>query len=66
MDSPLGFKDKFSRKARIFSRASKSYLIYKKKFLKGKVVALIVYVDGIILTRNDEVELERLKMIWDP
>ena len=44
-----------------YSHGQSDHTLFTKFSSKGKFAALIVYVDDIILTRDDEVELARLK-----
>ena len=57
-------------KERMFSKSRLSHLIHKKRSSSGRVIALITYVDNIIVTGDDIEESMGLKTfskrIWNP
>ena len=61
--SPKAWFERFSRAMQKFgyNQSQADRTLFIKHSLQGKVTALIVYVDDMVLTGNDEEEIQRLK-----
>ena len=57
--------DRFSKviKSQGYRQGQSDYIMFFQQFKNGKKTILIVYVDDIILTRDNVVEIERLKKV---
>jgi hypothetical protein len=61
--SPRAWFEKFTQsvKKQEYTQGQADHTLFTKSGQNGKITVLIVYVDDIILTGNDEIEMERLK-----
>jgi len=61
--SPRAWFERFSRAMQRFGykQSQANHTLFTKHSTQGKVTALIVYVDDIVLTRNDDGEIQNLK-----
>ena len=61
--SPRAWFERFSRAMQKFgyNQSQADHTLFIKRSLQRKVTALIVYVDDMVLTGNDEEEIQRLK-----
>jgi hypothetical protein len=61
--SPRAWFEKFTQsvKKQGFTQGQADHTLFTKSGQNGMITVLIVYVDDIILTGNDEIEMERLK-----
>ena len=63
--SPRAWFDRFTKvlKPDGYSRTQADHTLFIKHFTDGRITILIVYVDDIVLTRNHEGGMRRLKML---
>ncbi|KAA0045052.1 Cysteine-rich RLK (receptor-like protein kinase) 8 [Cucumis melo var. makuwa] len=61
MSSPPGFEAQFGQQSQGYNQGHSDHTLFTKASKTGKIAILIVYVDEIVLTRDDQTEISQLK-----
>jgi len=61
--SPRTWSEKFTQSVKKHenTKGQTDHTLFTKSDQNGMIIILIIYIDDIILTSNDEIEMERLK-----
>ncbi|TYK26078.1 Retrovirus-related Pol polyprotein from transposon TNT 1-94 [Cucumis melo var. makuwa] len=61
MSPPPGFEAQFGQQSQGYSQGHSDHTLFTKASKTGKIAILIVYVDDIVLTGDDQTEISQLK-----